>query len=64
MRTLVESGGRVLAVEAERTIMLDREEIVRFANRHGLTIVSVDELASYRRSLAPDGADRLAKDGA
>ena len=35
-----------------------------FARRHGLTIVSVDELASYRRSLAPDGADRLAKDGA
>ena len=35
-----------------------------FARRHGLTIVSVDELASYRRSMAPDGSDRLTKDGA
>lgn len=41
LQTLVESGGRVLAVEADQTIMLDREEIVRFANRHGLTIVAL-----------------------
>ena len=38
------------------------QALTDFARRHGLTIVSVDELASYRRSMAPDGPDRLAKD--
>ncbi len=38
---MVEAGGRVLAVEADRTIVLDREEIIRFANRLGLIIVAM-----------------------
>ena len=40
LQTLVESGGRVLAVEAEKTIILDQEEVARYARKHGLTVVA------------------------
>ena len=43
-RTTVESmkkaGGRVLAVEAGKTIVLDQEETVALADRYGITIVA------------------------
>jgi DUF1009 family protein len=42
VRTLVEAGGQVLAVEAEKTILVEREEVLRFAARHRLTIVAID----------------------
>lgn len=38
---LRKAGGRVLAVEADKTIFLDREETIALADRHGLTIVAV-----------------------
>lgn len=41
MKTMHEAGGRVLAVEADRTILLDREEVIRFAQRHRICIVAV-----------------------
>jgi hypothetical protein len=44
LRTLaimVEAGARVLAIEAKRTIILDEEEVVRFANQNGLVIQAV-----------------------
>jgi DUF1009 family protein len=40
--TLHRSGGRVLAVEAGKTIVLDREEAVAMADRYGLTIIALD----------------------
>ncbi|MEK6238898.1 MAG: UDP-2,3-diacylglucosamine diphosphatase LpxI [Planctomycetales bacterium] len=40
LETLVASGGKVLAIEAERTIVLEEEEVVRFANRSRLIIVA------------------------
>jgi len=40
LQTMVESGGRVLAVEAQRTIILDEENFLDFANQHQLIIVS------------------------
>ena len=44
-RTTVEmlhkAGGRVLAVEADRTIFLDRAETVALADRYGMTIVAL-----------------------
>ena len=41
IETLHRAGGRVLAVEADRTIFLDRAEAVALADRYGLTIVAV-----------------------
>jgi hypothetical protein len=34
-------GARVLALEAGRTIMIDREEVVRAADAAGIAIVAV-----------------------
>jgi DUF1009 family protein len=42
LQTLLQSGGRVLAVEAGRTILLDEPEVIAFANQRGLIIVALD----------------------
>ncbi len=41
LETMVEAGGRVLAVEAQRTIILDQAELIDFANRNKLIIVTL-----------------------
>lgn len=43
LQTLVESGGRVLAVEAGKTIIIDEPEVVAYANRHSISVVAVDK---------------------
>jgi DUF1009 family protein len=40
VETLHKAGGRVLAIEAGRTIVLDRDETVALADRYGITIVA------------------------
>ena len=40
VRSLVEAGGRVLAIEAHKTIIVGQDELVAFADRHKLVIVS------------------------
>jgi len=42
LRTLAESGGRVLAVEAGKTVLLDRDAVVDFANRYKLIVVALE----------------------
>ena len=44
VENIASSGGRVLAIEADRTILLDGPEVIDFADRHGLVIVAVREL--------------------
>jgi DUF1009 family protein len=41
VEALRRAGGRVLAVEAGRTILVDADETVRRADRHGITIVAL-----------------------
>lgn len=43
MESLAAAGGRVLAVEADRTILIDQAEVLEFANRHGIAVVSLRE---------------------
>jgi hypothetical protein len=43
VENIASSGGRVLAIEAGRTILLDGPEVIDFADRHGLVIVVIDE---------------------
>jgi DUF1009 family protein len=43
LQTMVEAGARVLAVEADLTILLDRPEVIQFANHHKLIIVALKE---------------------
>lgn len=42
IENLVRAKARVLAIEADRTILIDRSDVVELADRHGLTIVAVD----------------------
>jgi len=42
LRTMAEAGGRVLAIEAGRTIIIDQPEVIEFANRNKLVIVALD----------------------
>ena len=42
LETMIAAGGKVLAIEAGRTIILDEPEVIEFANRHKLTIVAID----------------------
>ncbi len=42
LKTMVESGARVLAVEAARTILLEQEAVVDFANRHKLVLIALE----------------------
>jgi DUF1009 family protein len=41
MQSMVEAGGRVLAVEADKTILIDEQEVIDFADRHGIAIVAL-----------------------
>jgi hypothetical protein len=41
--TMAAAGAKLLAVEAHRTILLDRDEVVRTANRHGIAIIALEE---------------------
>jgi len=43
MHTLVEAGASVLAVEADKTIVVDQQDVIDFARRHKLTVVAVRE---------------------
>lgn len=43
MQTLVEAGASVLAVEADKTIVVDQQEAIHFAKRHKLTVVAITE---------------------
>lgn len=47
IRTMYESGGRVLAIEAGLTIILDPDGVARLADKFGISVVAVnaDELA-------------------
>jgi DUF1009 family protein len=42
LRTMAEVGGRVLAVEGGRTIIIDQPQVVEFADRQHMTILALD----------------------
>lgn len=46
IQNLHRAGGRVLAIEAEKTIFLDGPETISLANRLGITIVAMDRNAA------------------
>ena len=45
LEALIASKARVLGVEAGATFILDREELLATAEKHGITVVALDELA-------------------
>jgi len=46
IESLVAAGGKVLAIEALKTIVVDRDEVVALANRRGIAIVAIERPAS------------------
>ena len=44
------AGGRVLAVEADQTILIDQQEVMNYADQHGLTVVAIDAAESQQMS--------------
>ncbi len=49
IQTMYESGGRVLALESGRTILLDRDEVTELADKLGIAIVSLNANESQLR---------------
>ena len=47
LRTLAQSGGTVLAVEARKTILLDEPVVVEYAKRHRIALVAVEGPQKY-----------------
>lgn len=47
LRTMWEAGGRVLAVEAGRTILLDEGEVIAFADQNRMVIVAMDSKGQF-----------------
>jgi UDP-2,3-diacylglucosamine hydrolase len=45
LQTMVEAGGRVLAVEASRTILLDEPAVLEFADQHKLVLVALEAVS-------------------
>ena len=42
IQTMHESGGRVLAIESGKTIILDRDEVIKLAEKFGIAIVALN----------------------
>lgn len=42
LEAMFSAGSRVLAIEAERTILLDERQFLDFADRHKITVIAVD----------------------
>jgi hypothetical protein len=45
LETMVAAGAAVLAIEADKTILLDEPQVIAFADRHRLAIVAYDAAA-------------------
>ena len=41
LQTLAGAGAKVLAVEADKTIVIDRDEVAAFARKHGISLVAM-----------------------
>ncbi len=43
LQTMLDAGGKVLAVEAGKTILVEQEAFLEFADKQGLVVVSLDQ---------------------
>jgi DUF1009 family protein len=48
IETIHQAGGRVLAVEAGKTILLDERATIALADRYGIALVAVDAVVMSR----------------
>ncbi len=50
LQTVRDAGGSVLAIEAEKTIVLDQPDLVNFANRNNITVVAFNDAEMLTRA--------------
>ena len=50
LQTIAQSGGRVLAVEAEKTILIDQHEVSDFAKRHRISVIAMQDREMQREA--------------
>ena len=43
LQTIHQAGGRILAVEAGKTILVDQEQVIEFAGRNKITVVALQD---------------------
>ena len=43
LRSMHKAGARILAIEADKTILIDKPAVINFAKKHHISIVAVDE---------------------
>jgi UDP-2,3-diacylglucosamine hydrolase len=43
IESLLAAHGKVLAIEAAKTIVIDQDEVVRLANQHGMSIIALED---------------------
>ncbi|MEM7313553.1 MAG: UDP-2,3-diacylglucosamine diphosphatase LpxI [Planctomycetota bacterium] len=43
IQSMVQAGGKVLVVEAEKTIIVDQPQVIRVAREYGITLVSIKD---------------------
>ena len=48
IQVMAEAGGAVLAVEADKTILIDKDEVMRLANQHRIAVVAVEDAQQGR----------------
>ncbi|HEY2759529.1 MAG TPA: LpxI family protein, partial [Pirellulales bacterium] len=51
LESMVAAGAKLLAVEADRTILVKQLEFIEFADRHGLVVIALDQASSAHRLL-------------
>ncbi len=43
VQSLMQAGGRVLVIEADKTVVVDQPQVVRFANKHKISVVAIKD---------------------
>lgn len=54
IETIANAGGKVLAIEAERTIILEQAETIKEAERLGVAIYAFDNTKQFQNDVTPD----------
>jgi len=68
LQTMYESGATVLAIEAKKTLLVDYDKVIEFADKRHIAIVAlieedVDSPATERKFVAPPMTGRLVRPG-
>lgn len=43
LKTLYDAGGRAIAIEADKTILLNQQDVIEFANKHKMAIIALQD---------------------